>query len=308
MDPLAQMIRFQSNVGIVLLGRTLSCFVIDFVMLISTMFCVRFILSIQHYLIPFFEWDAGGTIRVHGVVMNITRMRCPARTRTRGVWRRRQAWRRAGPPPREGYLPSGRRAGRGSPAANAESGQPRRVGGTAAARRRGGVAEAVRGGMLAGSGPAVEVAERGRAVAWLWSSRMSGNAASSSRIRRRGARRRQGVSSDSGDCRTIARERMRGAGAATARAGNTMLPIVSPSAAAPERRKRRLHRQHAPIRRGACGRRRVRCAVGRPEASPSRGTSTLLQSALCHCPPQQPLRGPSGVFWNLGDSNERALE
>ena len=193
-------------------------------------------MSIRHYLIPFFEieWDRGGTIRILGLQLTLRACAVP---RARGVWRRRQAqaWQRAGPPPREGYLPA---------AGERDAAPPRRqrltpnsvnrgasaVGGTAAARRRGGAEEAVRGGLPAGSELAVEVAERGRAVAWRWSSRRSGTAASSSSIRRRGARRSQGVSSDSGDCRAIACEWMRGPGAATARAGNTMLPIVSPSA------------------------------------------------------------------------------
>jgi hypothetical protein len=55
---------FNQNVGRVLLDRTLSCFAIDFVMLISLMYCERLILWIQPYSIPFFECelDAGGTI------------------------------------------------------------------------------------------------------------------------------------------------------------------------------------------------------------------------------------------------------
>ena len=136
---------FNQNVGRELLGRTLSCFVIDFVMLISTMFCVRFILSIRHYLIPLFEceWDGGGTIRILGVVINITRMRCPARTRSLGEEAGvAEGW----PSATRGLSPSGRRAGRGSPAAtaaNAEFGQPRRVGGR---RHGGGAAARWRGG------------------------------------------------------------------------------------------------------------------------------------------------------------------
>jgi hypothetical protein len=54
------------NVGKVLQYRTLSCFVTNFVMLISMMYCERLILLIQSNPIPFFECelDAGGTIHI----------------------------------------------------------------------------------------------------------------------------------------------------------------------------------------------------------------------------------------------------
>ncbi len=61
-DPLAEPIGFNQNVGIVLQHKTLqvSCFVIDFAILISRMCCEHLILLILHYLILFFECELGG--------------------------------------------------------------------------------------------------------------------------------------------------------------------------------------------------------------------------------------------------------
>jgi hypothetical protein len=76
---------FIQKFGEVLQDRTLSCFVIDFVMLISLMYCERLILWIQPYPIPFFECelDAGGTIHIflRTCARHLPR-RCPARAIT----------------------------------------------------------------------------------------------------------------------------------------------------------------------------------------------------------------------------------
>jgi hypothetical protein len=65
-DSRAQPILFQSQCVLrELMNRTLSWFVIDVVMLISTMRCKLLTLLIQHYPIPLFECERGAESTIH---------------------------------------------------------------------------------------------------------------------------------------------------------------------------------------------------------------------------------------------------